>query len=57
MEIFRFTLLSVNPPLNNGLADPLLFAVHVIPMAGNDIIDRAPSIGPIDLLVMCVFAR
>jgi hypothetical protein len=26
----------------------------VIPMTGDDIIDRAPLIGPIDLLVMCV---
>ena len=29
----------------------------LIPSAGDDIIIRAPSIGPIDLLVMCVFAR
>jgi hypothetical protein len=35
----------------------LLVADYVIPMVGDDIIDRAPSIGPMDLLVMCVFAR
>ncbi len=29
----------------------------VIPSAGDDIIVRAPSIEPIDLFVMCVFAK
>jgi len=36
---------GVNPPLDNGLAEAWLQAVAMIPTAGDDIIDRARSLG------------
>jgi hypothetical protein len=39
------TLKIGNTPLNHGLAEPCLQAVTMISMAGDDIIDCAPSLG------------